>query len=150
MPTSTNVTNVVARGVLLIALSVSLNACGTYGGEKVFVVDAEDIQRGSAMGASFTVRGSVGYDRIWNAAMAAMSKDMTVIEGHKPTGTIKSRIGAAPSGKIVGFWITPTAPSANEYRIETSSVKPIGFNSTNGRGWDPIVVDNFNAALDSK
>ena len=77
MPTSTNVTNVVARGVLLIALSVSLNACGTYGGEKVFVVDAEDIQRGSAMGASFTVRGSVGYDRIWNAAMAAMSNAAT-------------------------------------------------------------------------
>jgi hypothetical protein len=76
--------------------------------------------------------------------MTAMSKDMTVLESHKPSGTIKSRQGA---GKVVGFWITPTLPNAPEYRIETSMRKAIGINSLDDGDWDRGVVDNFMAAM---
>jgi hypothetical protein len=129
---------------------LSLSACGTLWGEPVFVVDAHHVQPGMAEGATFKVKGNHGYDKVWNAAMVAMSHGMTVIESHKPTGTIKSRVGSAPSGKVVGFYITPTAPKAIEYRIETNSIQPIGFNSVNGRGWEPSVVEAFNAALNAK
>ncbi len=133
-----------------ILLMLSLSACGTMGGEPVFVVDAHNVQPGMFEGTSFKVKGSHGYDKVWNAAIVAMSKDMTVIESHKPSGVIKSRVGSAPSGKIVGFYITPTAPKAIEYRIETNSIRPIGINSVNGRGWEPSVVEAFNAALNAK
>lgn len=151
MHTRTNIMTIVTGGLLLVALSVSLSACNyRYAGEKVFAVDPEDVHPDDALGRKFSVKGSVGYDRIWNAAMTAMSKDMTIIESHKPTGTIKSRIGTAPSGKIVGLWITPNTPQASTYTIDTMSIKPIGFNSREGRGWEPTVVDNFMAILESK
>lgn len=132
------------------SLSASMSACGTYGGERLFVVNAHDVRPGEVLGAGFVVKGNHDYDKIWKAAMTAMSNGMTIIESHKPSGVIKSRLGAAPSGKVVGFFITPTAPKAPEYRIETNSISPIGFNSTNGRGWDPKVVEDFHAALNAK
>jgi len=138
-----------AMGCLSALLGLALTACGvSRTGEPVFRVGAEDVQPGEPLGVSFTVSGIGGYERIWSAAMTAMSDDMTIIESHKPTGTIKSRIGTAPSGKVVGLFITPTAPNAIEYRIETSSVAPLGFNSLNGRGWEPAVVEKFNTALE--
>ncbi|ULA63883.1 MAG: conserved exported protein of unknown function [Nitrospira sp.] len=146
----TTLVNIALRSLWLLALCATLSACGTYGGEQLFVVGPEHVHPDEALGAKFGVKGSVGYDRIWDAAVTAMSKDMTIIESHKPTGTIKSRIGAAPSGKIVGFWITPTTPQASQYTIDTMSIKPIGFNSRNGRGWEPAVVDHFFDTLGTK
>lgn len=133
-----------------VATSVALSGCGTVGGEPAFVVNAHDLKRGDPNGVSFTVNGRPGYDKIWSAAVSAMSNGMTIIESHKPTGVIKSRVGTAPSGKIVGMFITPTAPRAIEYQVETSSVRPLGWNSLNGRGWEPTVVENFKEALNAK
>ncbi len=134
------------RWVLLTALAMGAAAC-THQGKKLWAVDASDVDRGDAKGVLFKVKGDVGYDRVWAAAMTAMSKDMTVLESHKPSGAIKSRQGA---GKVVGFWITPTLPQAPEYRIETNLRKAIGFNTLEDGGWDRAVVDNFLAALHAK
>jgi len=132
---------------LALACVLTLAACGSYRGEQVFVVGPEHVQPGRPEGVTLTIAGSHSYDKVWGAAMTAMSKDMTVIESHKPSGVIKSRVGAAPSGKIVGLFITPTTPRAIEYRIETSCVQPVGLNSLSGRGWEPAVVEDFKAAL---
>ena len=127
--------------VLMILI---MSGCGgRVAGEPVFSASAGDVKPGEPLGTTFTVSGNLTYDKVWDAAMAAMSTNMTVIEQHKPTGVIKSKGGE----KIVGLFITPTAPKAIEYRIETSSVRPLGLNSTNGRGWEPVVVRDFKAAL---
>jgi hypothetical protein len=136
--------------LLTLALAASLCGCGTYGGEQVFVVGPEHLRQDDPVRASFAVKGGFNYEQIWKAAQTAMSNGMNVIESHKPSGVIKSRVGAAPSGKVVGFWITPTTPNASQYSIHTLSVKPIGFTSLNGKAWEPKVVDDFNAALSAK
>jgi hypothetical protein len=133
-----------------LALALALAGCGTWGGEQMFAVGPSDLRQGNALAAAFSTKGSYTYDQVWKAAMSAMSNGMTVMESHKPSGVIKSRIGAAPSGKVVGFWITPTVPNAPSYRIETLSVRPIGINSVGGTAWEPKVVEDFNAALGAK
>lgn len=135
-----------ALATAVAALLVSgLAGCSMmrFGGEKLFSVGPEDVKSGDPQAAAFAVPGHHGYDRIWKAALQAMSRDMTIVESHRPTGVIKSRAG----DKMIGFFITPTAPSAPQYRIETFSIRPIGLNSLNGRGWDPKVIEDFNAAL---
>jgi hypothetical protein len=138
------------RRTALLAFAGGLAGCGSWGGEKLFVVDASDLRPGNALAAAFSTQGPYTYDQVWKAAMTAMSNGMTVMESHKPSGVIKSRIGAAPGGKVVGFWITPTLPNAPSYRIETLSVRPIGINSVGGTAWEPKVVEDFNAALGAK
>jgi hypothetical protein len=127
-----------------------LGACGTWGGEQIFAVGPEHLRKDNPLSASFGVKAGFTYDQVWKAAMAAMSNGMTVMESHKPSGEIKSRIGAAPSGKVVGFWITPTTPTAASYTIQTLSVRPIGITTTGGTGWEPKVVEDFNAALNQR
>jgi hypothetical protein len=133
-----------------LVLAASLCGCGTYGGEQLFVVGPEHLRPDDPLRASFAVKSGFNYDQVWKAALSAMGNGMNVIESHKPSGVIKSRMGAAPSGKVIGFWITPTTPTAGQYSIHTISIKPIGLTSTNGRSWDPKVVDDFNAALSAK
>lgn len=140
------------RGVISASLAsialLAMGGCGAMrGGDPQFVVGPQDLQPGRPEGVTLTVPGRFSYDQVWNAALAAMSQGKTVVESHKPTGVIKSRIGAAPSGPMVGIFITPTTPRAAEYRVETSSVKPLGFNAISGRGWEPAVVEDFKAAL---
>lgn len=135
---------------LLPLFAAALCGCGSYRGQQIFVVGPEHVKAGDPLGASFVVKGKVSYDQVWQAALSAMSRGMTVIESHKPSGVIKSRVGNAPSGKIVGLFISPTSPQADRYQVDTVSVRPIGLNSLNGKGWDPEVIDNFNAALGAK
>jgi hypothetical protein len=139
-----------AAFVVAPVLAASLGGCGTWGGEQLFVVGPEHLKKDNPLSASFGVKGGFTYDQVWKAAMTAMSNGMTVMESHKPSGEIKSRIGAAPSGKVVGFWITPTTPSAASYTIQTLSVRPIGVATTGGTGWEPKVVEDFNAALNQR
>lgn len=98
-------------------------------------------------GANFTIRGKT-YDQIWNAAIKAMSTDMQIVESHKPSGTIKSRVGMAPSGKVVAFFIQPTGPAV-DYTITVVSKVPMQ-RDFEGRDWEPSVVEDFKAALNSK
>jgi hypothetical protein len=119
----------------------------TIGGCTVFTVSEDELKPGTADGITFQTTGRPTYDQVWNAAMKAMSTGMTIVESHKPSGTIKSRVGAAPSGKVVAFYITPTTPTAPTYRIETVSKKPMGLGQPERRNWEPSVVEDFKAVL---
>jgi uncharacterized lipoprotein len=125
-------------GVLLVA---ALSGCA------VMTVSEDELRPGSADGVSFQTTGRPTYDQVWRAALQAMGTGMTVVESHKPSGTIKSRVGSAPTGKVVAFFITPTTPTAPAYRIETVSKKPMGLGPPERRNWEPSVVEDFKAAL---
>lgn len=108
-------------------------------------VSADSLQLSNGGGKSFTVRGK-NYDQIWKAAMQAMSTDMSIVESHRPSGVIKSRVGAPPSGKVVGFFIQPTSPTASDYTVTIVSKKPLQTDLVD-RDWEPSVVEDFKAAL---
>ena len=116
----------------------------------VMTVSEDQLQRGSADAVTFKTTGRPTYDKVWSSAMKAMGTGMTIVESHKPSGSIKSRVGAAPTGKVVAFFITPTTPTAPEYTIELVSKKPMGFGQPEQRNWEPSVVEDFKAALGSR
>jgi hypothetical protein len=125
----------------IVLLLATLNGCA------VMTVSEDELQPGSADGVTFHTTGQPSYDKVWSAALKAMGTGMTIVQSHKPSGTIKSRVGSAPSGKVVAFYITPTSASAPSYRIETVSRKPMGLGQPERRNWEPSVVEDFKAAL---
>lgn len=137
----TGLTTRTASSLLLLAL---LNGCA------VLTVSEDELQRGASGAVTFTTTGGPTYDKVWSAALKAMGTGMTVVGSHKPSGTIKSRVGAAPTGKVVAFFITPTTPSAPEYTIELVSKKPMGFGQPERRNWEPSVVDDFKKAMSAR
>jgi hypothetical protein len=134
-----------ARPLWLILSSLMLGACSS-----VFMVNEDMLQPGSADAVRFTISGRPTYDQVWDAATKAMGTGMTIVYSHKPSGTIKSRVGSAPAGKVVAFFITPTSPRAFQYQIETVSKQPQGLNLGAERNWEPSVVEDFKAALGSR
>ena len=130
--------------ILVSMLSFILSACS------VLTVSEHDLQAGSADGITFFTKGRPTYDQVWAAANKAMSNGMRIVDSHKPSGTIKSRVGADHTGKVVAFFITPTTPRAQEYKIRLVSKKPMGFGLPDYRDWEPSVVKDFEAALNAK
>jgi hypothetical protein len=110
-------------------------------------VSPDRLQLSDGGGKSFTVRGK-SYEQVWRAAMVAMGNDMQIVESHKPSGVIKSRVGAAPTGKVVAFFIQPTTPAA-EYTVTIVSRKFLHTDFVD-RDWEPSVVEDFRAALNMK
>lgn len=98
----------------------------------------DDLQPGQGRGKSFVVQGK-GYDQIWRAALGAMAQDMSIVEQHKPSGVIKSRVD---TGKVVGFFIAPTTPQAPSYTITVMSRKPMESRYID-RDWEPTVAEDF-------
>lgn len=130
---------------LLILLPLFfLNACA------VLTVNDAELQRGDPNGVTFTVSGRPSYEQVWNAATKAMSNGMRITESHKPSGTIKSRIGADYNGKVVALFISPTSPNAPQYTIELVSKKPMGFGQPERRNWEPSVIEDFKNALNAQ
>lgn len=127
--------------ILAIILSLIFNACA------VLTVNEHELQPGSADGVTFSTTGRPTYDQVWTAATKAMSTDMKIVYSHKPSGTIKSRVGRDYTGKVVAFFITPTTEHAPQYRIELVSKKPMGFGKPEQHNWEPSVVEDFKAAL---
>jgi hypothetical protein len=132
------------KTILSLMLMATLSGCG------LTMVSEDVLQRGSADGVSFKTTGRPTYDKVWSSAMTAMGTGMTIVESHKPSGTIKSRVGSAPTGKVVAFFITPTTPTAPEYTIELVSKKPRGFGLPEHRNWEPSVIEDFTQALGSR
>ena len=107
-------------------------------------VSTDSLQPGDIGGATLSIRGR-SYEQIWKAATQAMSTDMKIVESHKPSGVIKSRVGSTPTGKVVAIFIQPTTP-ASEYTVRIVSKKPLQTDFVD-RDWEPSVVEDLKAAL---
>lgn len=105
----------------------------------------DSLQLSNGGGKSFVVQGK-NYEQIWHAATVAMRTDMTIVESHKPSGVIKSRVVNGTAGKVVGFFIQPTDESAPQYTITIVSKKPLQTQFVD-RDWEPSVVEDFKSAL---
>lgn len=132
------------KAMLALILGLMLSACA------VMTVNEHELQPGSPDGVTFSTTGRPTYDKVWEAATKAMSNGMKIVYSHKPSGTIKSRVGADHTGKVVALFITPTTPRAPEYKIELVSKKPMGFGKPELRNWEPSVVKDFEEALNQK
>lgn len=132
--------------IIAMTVLVGLSACG------VMTVSTDELRPGAFGGITLETKANkVTYEQVWRAAISAMGSGMTIVESHKPSGTIKSRVGSAPSGKVVAIFITPTDAHAPQYKVQVISKTPRGFNSpSDGRMWEPSVVRDFEAALSQK
>ena len=124
--------------IIAMLLSQLLAAC----------VSTNDLQLSNSKGKSFIVSGR-NYQQIWHAANVAMSTDMQIVDSHKPSGVIKSRVVNGTQGKVVGFFIQPTDEQAPNYTITIVSKKPLQTEFVD-RDWEPSVWEDFKAAIDPK
>lgn len=133
------------RTVLPLAF-FALNGCA------LITVNEESVKQGMPEAKVFELRGSdYSYDQVWKAAMSAMSNGMVVIDSHKPSGSIRSRMSNMPTGKVVGFFIRPTTPTASSYQIEIVSKEPVSlYKLPEASSWEPSVLADFKAALPQK
>lgn len=123
------------RIIIAFLLSMILVACTT----------TDNLQLSSGKGANFSVSGK-NYDQIWRAATVAMSTDMKIVESHKPSGVIKSRVVNGTAGKVVGFFIQPTDEAAPRYTVTIMSRKPLQTDFVD-RTDEPSVWEDFKKAL---
>lgn len=103
------------------------------------------LQLSNGKGKNFTVSGK-SYEQIWRAANVAMSNDMKIVDSHKPSGVIKSRVVNGTLGKVVGFFIQPTDANAPSYTITIVSQKPLQTDFVD-LDWEPSVWEDFKAAI---
>jgi hypothetical protein len=114
----------------------------------VACASTDDLQLSNGKGKSFIVNGR-SYEQIWRAATVAMSTDMQIVDSHKPSGVIKSRVVNGTQGKVVGFFIQPTDEQAPQYTITIVSKKPLQTEFVD-RDWEPSVWNDFNVAIEMK
>jgi hypothetical protein len=130
-------------GFVLLTGGVLLTGCA------LTTVNEESVMQGATEAKVFELSGGVyNYDQVWKAAMSAMGNGMNIIESHRPSGTIKSRMSSASTGKVVGFFIRPTTPTADSYTIEIVSKKPVSLTGLpEATSWEPSVLADFKVAL---
>ena len=110
----------------------------------VACVTTDNLQSNGDFGDHYVVTGK-SYDQVWHAATVAMSADMNIVESHKPSGIIKSKVVNGTAGKVVGFFIQPTGANAPSYKINIVSKKP--FQSNYDSDGEPTVWEDFKQAL---
>ncbi|MFZ1765385.1 MAG: hypothetical protein WAT68_01785 [Candidatus Nitrotoga sp.] len=110
----------------------------------VSCASTDSLQSNGDFGDNYVVTGK-SYDQIWRAATVAMSTDMSIVESHKPSGVIKSKVVNGTAGKVVGFFIQPTDTSAPSYSINIVSKKP--FQSRYDKDGEPSVWEDFKQAI---
>lgn len=113
----------------------------------VWTVHPSELQRGDPGAMVFGTDGGPSYDEVWNAAVYAMSRGMTLEDSDRASGVLRARTGAAPTGKVVALFITPTTAHAAQYRIELVSKAPMGLGQPERRTWEPQVARDLQAAL---
>ena len=123
------------RVILSLLLSLLPAAC----------TSTDALQLSNGKGRSFIVSGK-NYEQIWRAANVVMGRDMRIVESHKPSGVIKSRVVNGTPGKIVGLFIQPTDEHASKYTITIASQRPFQTEFLE-RDWEPSVWDDFKQAL---
>lgn len=126
------------KRLLALLACIALSACAS----------TDNLQLSNGGGKSFSVSGR-SYAQIWQAATLAMSNDMVIVESHRPSGVIKSRVVNGTPGKVVGFFIQPTDESAPRYTVTIVSRKPLQTQFVD-RDWEPSVVEDFKQALYGK
>jgi hypothetical protein len=133
------------KTIVLIGL-LALSGCA------LTTVNEESVTQGMPEAKVFELRGTGHtYDQVWKAAMTAMGNGMVVVHSHKPSGSIRSRVSNLPTGKVVGFFIRPTTPTANAYQIEIVRKEPVSvFKLPEATNWEPSVLADFKAALAQK
>lgn len=136
--TQTQPEQVTVQKVLKSALGVLwglvLSAC----------VSTDSLQSSDGKGAHYVVTGK-SYEQIWQAATVAMGTGMDVVESHKPSGVIKSKVVNGTRGKVVGFFIQPAHESAPSYTINIVSRWPL--QAPNESDGEPSVWEDFRQAL---
>jgi len=120
--------------ITFLLFSLFLTAC----------VSTDNLQSNGDFGDHYVVTGK-NYEQIWRAATVAMSTDMSIVENHKPSGIIKSKVVNGTVGKVVGFFIQPTDANAVRYKINIVSKKP--FQSNYDSDGEPSVWEDFKQAL---
>ncbi len=78
--------------IIILLISLFLTAC----------VSTDSLQSNGDFGDHYVVTGK-NYEQIWQAATVAMSTDMNIVESHKPSGIIKSKVVNGTAGK--GGWV---------------------------------------------
>lgn len=129
------------RTVLLVSSVLAVASCA------VFTVHPSELQRGDPSAMAFVTSGGPSYDEVWAAALHAMRQNMTLIEQDRATGTVRSRVGPAHTGKVVALFIAPTSPHAAQYKIEIISKQPMGFGQPVLQTHEPKIVDDLSSAL---
>lgn len=104
----------------------------------------DTLQVSNGKGAYYAVTGK-SYEEIWKAATVAMGTDMAIVESHKPSGVIKSKVVNGTRGKVVGFFIQPAHESAPSYTINIVSRWPL--QAPNESDGEPSVWEDFRRAL---
>jgi hypothetical protein len=124
-----------ARRTVLLALIAFAAGCAT----------TDTLEPGS--GTTFEVRGRT-YDQIWKAAVATASRQLTIVEQNRDTGTIKaeSRVGLTTWGEVVGVFIRPAKPGAKLYTVEVQSQKRAKVQFT-GQDWTQTMVSGIKSEL---
>lgn len=107
-------------------------------------VSTDNLQSNGDFGDHYLVTGK-NYEQIWRAATVAMSTDMNIVESHKPSGVIKSKVVNGTRGKVVGFFIQPTDENSPRYKINIVSKKP--FQSDFDKDSEPSVWEDFKREL---
>ena len=111
----------------------------------VACVSTDSLQSNGDFGDHYVVTGK-NYAQIWQAATVAMSTDMDIVESHKSSGIIKSKVVNGTAGKVVGFFIQPTDEAAPSYKINIVSKKPFQSSDFDKDG-EPSVWEDFKKAL---
>lgn len=119
---------------IILLSSLFLTAC----------ISTDSLQSNGDFGDHYIVTGK-NYEQIWHAATVAMSTDMNIVESHKPSGIIKSKVVNGTAGKVVGFFIQPTDANASRYKINIVSKKPLQSNYDSDG--EPSVWEDFKHAL---
>lgn len=120
---------------IILLFSLFLSAC----------VSTDSLQSNGDFGDHYVVTGK-NYAQIWQAATVAMSIDMNIVESHKPSGIIKSKVVNGTVGKVVGFFIQPTDANALRYKINIVSKKPFQSSDFDKDG-EPSVWEDFKHTL---
>lgn len=122
------------KSALALLWSLLLTAC----------VSTDSLQLSNEKGSSYVVTGK-SYEQIWQAATIAMKTDMDIVESHKPSGVIKSKVVNGTRGKVVGFFIQPAHESAPRYTINIVSRWPL--QAPNESDGEPSVWEDFKQSL---
>lgn len=125
------------KTAVVLPLVLQLMAC----------VSTDSLQLSNGKGSSYVVTGK-SYEQIWQAAKVAMKTDMEIVESHKPSGAIKSKVVNGTRGKVVGFFIQPAHESATRYTINIVSRWPL--QAPNDSDGEPSVWEDFRQALNSR